>query len=134
MKKISLALILLFILTLCFAEKLTDLTVQINNKSIVFKSNELTKLNPAELSELKKNQKAYALSDLLNYLKISVKSNQSIEFKSVDNASQKISANDINKTWLVTEEKKDKKYYRLMIPSDPFHQRWIKYINTIIIK
>ncbi len=134
MKKISLLIMLLCVLCLWGENQLPDLKITYNNKISKITKIDLKKIPISPLPDLKKEQIAYSVSDLLTFVNIKSNKLKSIEFISSDGLRQLISVDEFEKTYLLVESKKNNIYYRLFIPADPFHQRWIKYVDQLVIK
>jgi hypothetical protein len=52
-------------------------------------------------------------------------------FTSADNAQLTVKRDELDALYLAVNTKNETTWLRLIIPSDDFHQRWLKYINKI---
>ncbi|MDP8209278.1 MAG: hypothetical protein RAO94_10985 [Candidatus Stygibacter australis] len=57
-----------------------------------------------------------------------------LTFISSDNAELTINRKELDSLYLSLISKEGESYLRLIIPSDAFHQRWLKYITQIDLK
>ncbi|MFC1898176.1 hypothetical protein ACFLYJ_01250 [Candidatus Cloacimonadota bacterium] len=71
----------------------------------------------------------YSLKEILN--------SQNIDFKkylvlfSTDGGSLRLNADDIANAYFIIMDETEKPSFRLIIPTDEFGQRWMKYVKTI---
>lgn len=111
------------------AHKEKAIVLKINNRQKIIKFSKLQKLPHKKIVTQKgKTYQGIKLGDVINLQtndKIS-----SVKIVSSDGMSIKLTK-DIQNAYLVFI--KDKNYYRLVIPTDDFSQRWIKYISEIIL-
>lgn len=77
---------------------------------------------------------AYDLSNIFKSLKIPFNKDTSYTFRSNDGGSLTIKKADHEDFYLVFDEDANGQFIRLVIPTDQFSQRWIKYLRSITIK
>lgn len=76
----------------------------------------------------------YDLVKTLEALDIPVSIETEYSFQSKDGGTLKLIKKQNETFYLVFQESADGQYIRLVIPSDEFSQRWLKYITSIEIK
>ena len=74
----------------------------------------------------------YKLSDILALLKLDNKEN--ITFHSIDGGSLKLNRTEFGTLYLVLMDTEKELRLRLIIPEDEFGQRWIKFVNRIVLE
>ncbi len=74
----------------------------------------------------------YKLSDILSHYKLDVEKN--ITFHSIDGGRLKLKRSEFNTLYLVSMDTEKELQLRLIIPEDEFGQRWMKYINRIVLE
>lgn len=77
--------------------------------------------------------KLIRMQDLLEALDISWHGITSVTLTSEDGGSLTVDAAELPKLYLQMNQKAESQYLRLVIPSDEFAQRWLKYITTITL-
>ena len=108
------------------------LTVQYKNASKTITFDALEKMKHETIHSLKgKNMPAIKLGDIIKLL--AKDGIAKAVLKSKDGMSITLDKKDISNAYLMPQEKNNQRYYRLAIPSDEFGQRWLKYINVIVI-
>lgn len=73
------------------------------------------------------------LQDVFDALKISTQAIGSVEFRSEDGGTLLVDASEMAALYLQLNHSDKATYLRLVIPSDDFPQRWIKYITAITL-
>ena len=74
----------------------------------------------------------YKLSDILSLLNLDIEEN--ITFHSIDGGRLKLNRSEFDTLYLVLMDSEKKLRLRLIIPEDEFGQRWMKYINRIVLE
>lgn len=73
------------------------------------------------------------LQDVFDVLKISTQAIVSVEFRSEDGGTLLVDASEMAALYLQLNKSEEATYLRLVIPSDDFPQRWMKYITAITL-
>jgi len=76
----------------------------------------------------------YNIFNILSSIDISTSSNSNFTLQSRDGGSLKLTKEENETFYLVFQEDTTGQFIRLVIPTDEFSQRWIKYIVTIEIE
>ncbi|MDO9576552.1 MAG: hypothetical protein Q7J16_01575 [Candidatus Cloacimonadales bacterium] len=137
MKKILTILILLIIVLAVLLtiwnknrNKQQGIIIQQNETKTIFSLNEIRKLEKhAFTTNRGDNYSGYLLSDIL-------KSEQITEFKYLilqanDGGSLRLNTQDIPNAYLILMDEVKEPALRLVISTDEFGQRWMKYVKTI---
>ena len=74
----------------------------------------------------------YKLSDILSLFELDGEEN--ITFHSIDGGSLKLNRSEFGILYLILMENEDAIRLRLIIPEDEFSQRWMKYVNRIVLE
>lgn len=74
---------------------------------------------------------AYSLREILLAKEIQPNKFSNMIFHSADGGSLAVDISELDHLYLVEEIQAEKKYLRLIIPSDNFSQRWLKYLISI---
>ena len=101
-----------------------------NSSTFVVKSFRQTEVT----SNKGKVYNVWSLVDLLEGNKISFEKASSLSLHSNDGGKIALTKDEIAISYLTFIEEDGKGYYRLIIPSDPFPQRWLKYISKITLE
>jgi len=91
-----------------------------------------TKPNPEK--KIKSEYKVVPLKTILEAQHINIADFSELIFYSGDGMAVTISAAESDGIFLTEEVSADKSYLRLIIPSDEFPQRWLKYVSLIELK
>ncbi len=75
----------------------------------------------------------WSIPELLEINGIIFNNDQKITMFSSDGASIALNHSEIESAYLMQINDVEKPFYRLIIPQDPFPQRWLKYINLITL-
>lgn len=77
--------------------------------------------------------KCWSLTEILKVNHVVFDQIKNISLQSKDGGKITLQNSEISSSYLTEERKKNETYYRLIIPTDQFPQRWLKYINQIEI-
>ncbi len=137
MKKIVIVLIVLISVLVAISIYWQNISPKIDGLEIVISGNSF-KFSATELYQLKQEQIITIRGDefvgwkLLDLLALADSADlQEIKLFSRDGGSLKLNATEISSGYIIVAGKKGEKFYRLIIPTDEFGQRWMKYIVRI---
>jgi len=108
------------------------LTVTLSEKSIQINKFPKDAIQVVETGQGKSEQVIAVKYFLKSYLDDN--SWNKLTFISSDNAELTINRKELDSLYLSLISKEGESYLRLIIPSDAFHQRWLKYITQIDLK
>ena len=108
------------------------LTVTLSEKSIQINKFPKDAIQVVETGQGKSEQVIAVKYFLKSYLDDN--SWNKLTFVSSDNAQLTIDRQELESLYLAMISKDEESYLRLIIPSDDFHQRWLKYITQIDLK
>jgi len=140
MKKILLALLILIAALVAVSIYWQSISPEIDGLEIDIDSN-IDNVSGKALSQLKldsfttsrgDNYSGWKLSNILNLVK--VETPEELTLFSKDGGSLKLNAEETMAAYIVTDSKSGESYFRLIIPTDEFGQRWLKYIAKISVK
>ncbi len=112
---------------------------QNNNAGLTIKYEEIEK-NISDLSNYEstrittkkgKDYLAFPLTKMINSIGIKEVQFSKITFHSSDGGTLAVNGNELANLYLVENKKGKEQYLRLVIPTDDFSQRWLKYIVMI---
>jgi len=136
-------IILSVLLIIFFALVLYQRSHETIEKGISFLyNNQSTFLSYCELGKFKQhtfvtkrgdNYSGYDLTEILSSLNVIINNETDITFRSIDGGKLTINKLDKEHLYLVFTDNNIDQFVRLVIPSDEFSQRWIKYIKSIEI-
>lgn len=139
MKKIVIALLILIAVLIALSLYWQSISPEVNGLEIA-NNGEIKIITGRTLGQLKQDSfttargdeySGWKLSNILNLEKIEIP--EQLTLFSRDGGSLKINAEETSAAYIVTVSKNEENYYRLIIPTDEFGQRWIKYITKISI-
>ncbi|MCK4655203.1 MAG: hypothetical protein KAU01_12245 [Candidatus Cloacimonetes bacterium] len=106
--------------------------ITLGKKYFMLNYDNLNKLNPESFTTNRGDEfSGYRLDDILNYFHIKDNEYSRMIFHSSDGASIKLKKQASETYYLVLQDGNEEPNLRLIIPSDKFGQRWIKYIRQI---
>ncbi|MDP8210137.1 MAG: hypothetical protein P9M05_04955 [Candidatus Stygibacter australis] len=108
------------------------LTVTLSEKSIQINKFPKDAIQVVETGQGKSEQVIAVKYFLKSYLDDN--SWNKLTFVSSDNAQLTIDRQELESLYLAMISKDEESYLRLIIPSDDFHQRWLKYVTQIDLK
>jgi len=108
------------------------LTITLSGKSIEIGAFPADAIQTVETGQGKSEQVIAVKYFLKSYLDDN--SWNKLNFISSDNAELTIDRKELDSLYLSMISKDEESYLRLIIPSDGFHQRWLKYITQIDLK
>ncbi|KQC07652.1 MAG: hypothetical protein APR54_05760 [Candidatus Cloacimonas sp. SDB] len=137
MKRVIIWLILLMLLLLVIslvyrksADVTYDLILKIENREF-----EIADITAFESIEITTNRSdtytAYSLREILSAKEIQPNKFSRIIFHSADGGSLAVDISELDNLYLVQEIQAGEKSLRLIIPTDDFSQRWLKYLIAI---
>jgi len=137
MKKVIAVLILLIVILLVvtyFYNKgsVVNEGVILSSNEGEFKLNDMKNYGSEQISTYKgDNYLGIALREIVKFHNINIEPYEQIIFHSTDGGSMAVNIIELNDLYLVDLKNKSESYLRLIIPTDEFSQRWLKYINRI---
>ena len=139
MKKIIwflIILIVVLVITLLIWHRDTEtnggIKITFSKKHFILSYDDLNKLNPESFTTNRGDEfSGYKLDNIFNYFHIQSDEYSRIIFHSSDGASIKLKKQASETYYLVLLDENEGQFLRLVIPSDEFGQRWIKYIKQI---
>ena len=139
MKKIVLiltSLTIILVILLCIWHKNVDsatgLTIIIDNKEKVTPYSSLEKMSKTSFKTKRGEEySGYKLLDVL--IEFDTKNIKHLILHSVDSGSLRLNKEDYNNAYLIWQSDSEKPSLRLIIPTDEFGQRWMKYLISIEI-
>ena len=139
MKKIIIALIILIaaLISLSYywqsiSPETDGLEIELNGKIDNISGKALLQLKLDSFTTARGDEfSGWKLSNILNLAKIEIP--KELTLFSKDGGSLKINDEEAKVAYIVTGSKNGENYFRLIIPTDEFGQRWLKYITKISI-
>lgn len=140
MKKILIALLILIAVLVALSIYWQSISPDIDGLEIEANGT-LKKLSGKALTQLKLEDfttsrgdefRGWKLSNILNLAKMETP--EQLTLFSRDGGSLKLNAEESMAAYIVTGSKNNENYFRLIIPTDEFGQRWLKYITKISVK
>jgi len=139
MKKILTVLFILivFLIGLIFYwnstnKRTSGIEIIISHKIYYLK--DLNKYKPEQISTCKGELTGYNVKSILNSLSLSNNDFAVIDFISKDGGKISIHQKELDDLYLTIQTQNNQNYFRLVIPSDEFNQRWLKYVTKIKLK
>ena len=90
----------------------------------IYKSTKITTKNDDDLI-------AFSLKKIITDIGLNKKKYSKIIFHSSDGGTLAVNGNELDNLYIIEKNKGEEKYLKLVIPTDNFSQRWLKYIVRI---
>jgi len=140
MKRVIIWLILLILLLLVIsliyrksADVPFDLILKIDNRELGIA--DITAFESIEITTNRSDTyTAYSLREILSVKEIKPETLSRMIFHSADGGSLAVDISELDNLYLVQEIQAGEKSLRLIIPTDDFSQRWLKYLIAIEFK
>ncbi|MCD6176414.1 MAG: hypothetical protein J7K29_01085 [Candidatus Cloacimonetes bacterium] len=142
MKKILLILVILILILLALIfyqkSKATDeegIVVIYKDKETFLSFNKIRSIKQINFNTNRGDKfSGYQFSEVLKLLKIPTDIKTEYIFHSKDGGTLNLTKEENERFYLVFQDDATGQFVRLVIPSDEFSQRWIKYLKTVEIK